>query len=298
MVDQIEQQFVCPLCSSGNIQKFFSAYYKCRDCTFVFVSKPDLASYEDDYYFFDKKMEKINALRARFQVDFLMRSISVQDKKIKLLDIGCGSGHFLKEAIDRGFDAFGVDISQLAIKRAVDIYGLKGKVFHINSINDIKGLCEIEGFNVITLWEIIEHLPSPKSSLNEIARFLKPGGYVFFSTPNIGSLYVNILKQNWHGFGIFKYHLSYFNPKTLSFVFPNNQGFKKVAIKTISPYGDPFFITKNLIHSLIPQIKNVILRRIVKAPLVLLAIIPNKILEFFACRLNRGDTLIGYAIRK
>lgn len=111
---------------------------------------------------------------------FLKNPPHVDPRGLKLLDVGCGTGGFLIEAQKLGYDVFGVDFDEEQIKFARS-FGLEsvyvGDVFSFLDKYD-------EEFDVITGFEIIEHLDKPREFLNLIYRALKPGGYICLSTPN------------------------------------------------------------------------------------------------------------------
>lgn len=96
-----------------------------------------------------------------------------------LLDVGCASGLFVKEAVDRGIDAFGCDYSEEAIA-----YGRKH--FNIQMFRSPAEAIDAPDnhYDVITLLQVFEHLPDPMRVLRELKRVLKPGGMLVLETVN------------------------------------------------------------------------------------------------------------------
>ncbi|MCD6353203.1 MAG: class I SAM-dependent methyltransferase [Proteobacteria bacterium] len=97
---------------------------------------------------------------------------------IRWLDVGCAFGYLLNEAREKEISAFGVDISAYALKQAS---GLDPK--------PAQGLAErlpfsSETFDVVTAFDLIEHLYEPEAGLEEMVRVLKPEGILLFSTPD------------------------------------------------------------------------------------------------------------------
>lgn len=107
----------------------------------------------------------------------------------KLLDIGCAFGIFLDEARKSGWNVSGIDISKNAVEYARKKYGLD--VF-MGTLTDAK----IEGssMDVVTAWDVIEHLIDPAKFLEEVGRILKKGGILAIRTPNAECLFLKVNK--------------------------------------------------------------------------------------------------------
>lgn len=97
----------------------------------------------------------------------------------RLLDIGCGTGGFLVEAKKCGYEVFGVDFDeeQVSVARSLQVPAVAEDIFSFLENNR-------EPYDIITGFEIIEHLDQPKRFLELIHRNLRPGGYVVLTTPN------------------------------------------------------------------------------------------------------------------
>ncbi len=99
----------------------------------------------------------------------------------RLLDIGCGTGHTVRAALDRGLDAVGVDISAVALSQAAIQYGLGNRVF----LAAAEDLPWSDGtFDHISILGSLEHFLDPACSVREVARLLKPGGRAAILVPN------------------------------------------------------------------------------------------------------------------
>ena len=99
----------------------------------------------------------------------------------KLLDIGCGSGAFVACARDRGRDAYGIDFNDREISLGEAAFDLEG---HLMAGDLLAMPLEWSEFDLITMFEVIEHLPNPKEVIDEVRRRLKRGGYLVLSCPN------------------------------------------------------------------------------------------------------------------
>jgi SAM-dependent methyltransferase len=126
----------------------------------------------------------------------------------KLLDVGCAAGFFLAVARERGWDAHGVEISDFAAayaqKSGFDVFRGGLEEYPPSS----------GAFDLVTLWDVIEHLRDPREGLQKIHELLKPGGYLVLTTPAVDSWTHRIFRDKWMGFKDVE-HLFFFSRKTL-----------------------------------------------------------------------------------
>jgi 2-polyprenyl-3-methyl-5-hydroxy-6-metoxy-1,4-benzoquinol methylase len=102
---------------------------------------------------------------------------------LKLLDVGCSLGYFLDVARERGFKSYGVEVSKDTSQYAREKLGL----------NVFCGTLEVaqfpdKTFDVITLWDVIEHVPDPINLLREVRRIMKDDGLIALQSPNMESV--------------------------------------------------------------------------------------------------------------
>jgi len=116
--------------------------------------------------------------------------------KGKILDVGCALGFFLLIAKNQGFDTYGIDISEYAIQEAKKILGTSVVC------NDVEKKIPFRDkfFDVITCWDVIEHLQNPRLFLKRLSRKLRHGGLLFIETLNYESLSRKLMKENWYYF--------------------------------------------------------------------------------------------------
>jgi SAM-dependent methyltransferase len=128
-----------------------------------------------------------------------------------LLDVGCAGGAFLA-ALDhrRGWHLQGVELDADSATFARDRLGLD-----VFSGTLEEAAFPENTFDVITLWDVLEHFHDPRASLDEIFRVLKPGGVVIVSTPNEKSLDARLFGRYWIGLDAPR-HLHVFSTETLS----------------------------------------------------------------------------------
>ncbi|HEY6293715.1 MAG TPA: class I SAM-dependent methyltransferase [Terriglobia bacterium] len=99
----------------------------------------------------------------------------------KLLDIGCGDGEFLALAQAKGFEVFGIDFDDRAVQKARRVRQLE----HVStaSSDSLKGIEGWREFGIITLFDVLEHLSSPRHVIATVFELLKPGGMVCITVP-------------------------------------------------------------------------------------------------------------------
>jgi 2-polyprenyl-3-methyl-5-hydroxy-6-metoxy-1,4-benzoquinol methylase len=113
----------------------------------------------------------------------------------KLLDIGCGNGEFLLHMRSRGeWELVGIEHNKriaesLKSEQQLDIF--------MDPLEDIS--FQSSSFEVITMWDVLEHLPDPRSSLQECRRILKPGGVLVLRLPNYESIDAQLFGKCWAG---------------------------------------------------------------------------------------------------
>lgn len=141
-----------------------------------------------------------------------------------LLDVGCGNGHFIDAAIRSGWNARGIEISQ----PAVDIckkFGLPAEKLDLFS-----GELRPQSADVLTMFEVMEHVSDPAGYLKRSEILLRPGGILYFTTPNFNSLDRIFLGAKWH---VIHYeHLNYFTPEAVKRIVGEMTGMQVYSIKT------------------------------------------------------------------
>lgn len=140
----------------------------------------------------------------------------------RLLDIGCALGGFMEEVRELGWRVFGNDVSGFAVSIARKKF--PGKVRR----GDFAKLkYQFNSFDVITLWDVIEHLENPLIAVKKIRRILRPKGLVVLTTGDSASLTARIMGSKWFFF-IPPQHLWVFNKTNLKRLLEAN-GFKLLA---------------------------------------------------------------------
>ena len=145
--------------------------------------------------------------------------------KGNLLDIGCGAGFFLNFAKERGWNCHGLEILPEYIKFAQENFALDN--IRLESLDDSLSY-DTNTFDVITLWDLIEHLRNPLDCLKRIHHAMKPGGLLVMWTPNVKNAV--FLKENWVGYETLQ-HFYFFSRDSLNQML-EKAGFKIVHLET------------------------------------------------------------------
>ena len=148
-----------------------------------------------------------------------------------VLDLGCGTGEFLKIMKASGWETAGVDPSEEWNKRSTD----DNKIYSAD-LMEVK--FEGQSFDVITLWQVLEHLPEPDKYLAEMHRLLKKDGILVLSVPNINSLQAGLGGRRWFHLDLPR-HRWQFVPETVLKML-DKTGFHLKEIKHFSLEYNPF----------------------------------------------------------
>jgi 2-polyprenyl-3-methyl-5-hydroxy-6-metoxy-1,4-benzoquinol methylase len=176
----------------------------------------------------------------------------------RLLDIGCAMGFLLDEARKRGWKVVGTEVSSYSVTYAREKLNLEVYLGKLKELN-----FPTQFFDVVTMWDVIEHVASPLEELYEVHRILKPGGLISIITPDVDSLFAKFLHKRWEEFQRVKEHLYFFSKKTLKNML-EKVGFKICKVESATKYFylgdiikrlrvyDSFFTTIicNFIHKL------------------------------------------------
>jgi 2-polyprenyl-3-methyl-5-hydroxy-6-metoxy-1,4-benzoquinol methylase len=135
-----------------------------------------------------------------------LKAIKQQKQTGKMLDVGCAMGFFVELAIQHGYDAYGIDPSSFAADAAKKLVGSKRiRTGTLDTIDFDK-----ERFDIITLFDVFEHVENPAKILKQVHALLKPEGIIVIATGNTASIWAKVAKKHWT-FYIPPQHLFFFN---------------------------------------------------------------------------------------
>lgn len=162
-------------------------------------SRSAYINYKDDKPFIVRNMKQ-----------FLRRVVKHKPEG-KLLDVGCALGFFVELSLAHGYDSYGFDPSLYAVKEAKSLVGpARIKQGTIGSVK-----YKPKSFDVITMFDVFEHLSDPASDLQKLSTFLKDDGIMVIATGDTSSAMARMLKRRWT-FYIPPQHLFFFNKKTMT----------------------------------------------------------------------------------
>ncbi len=197
------------------------AIVACQECGVRYLDPQPTAAELDalygEHYFahgeagdpgYDRYVAEIEHIRRTF--DDRVRYLPSPKPGDRLLDVGAAIGLFVERARRAGWDAEGLDPSPWACRYAVDVLGQPVRQGTIESAAPTPNT-----YDVVTMWEVIEHLPDPRDTLRAVAATLKPGGLLALSTPDAGSLVARLLDGRWPGWTKVPEHLTFFDKQTL-----------------------------------------------------------------------------------
>ena len=141
-----------------------------------------------------------------------------------ILDIGTGMGTFLYLAKLNGWNVNGIEPSHWSAQKAEELYGLQINIGGYSLAPKIHAQLD-----VVTMWDVIEHVSDPLNTLQVCNQVLKPGGKLIFSTVDAGSAYARITGKAWPW--LMKMHLYYFDRQTMA-AYLRKAGFQTLQIRT------------------------------------------------------------------
>jgi len=184
--------------------------FRCANCGFVFSCiKPSIEELNVAYssYARDNQISEITIKR----YNDLLDEFEGYRNTNNIIDVGCGDGWFLVEAKKRGWSVFGTEFEE----RAVVNGGAKGIIMHQGVLKPSNYSVT---FDIITSFEVVEHINNPMEEFKNFYSILRPGGLVYVTTPNFNSLSRKLLGPKWNVLN-YPEHLSYYTPGTLRFAF-------------------------------------------------------------------------------
>ncbi|MCF3652083.1 class I SAM-dependent methyltransferase [Synoicihabitans lomoniglobus] len=225
----INEDNLLKLYSASSHSGLLDQVVKCKSCDSVYLNprpKQDIIikSYQDaiDPVFVEQNDARIATFRRSLENLERRHGFSASSHP-KILDVGCAGGAFLRAASDRGYEAIGIEPSRWMVDHARNKLGVDARqgILTANSFQN-------NSFDIVSLWDVLEHLPEPSMTLDDIAQMLKPGGFLIVNYPDIGSLAARVLGGRWPFW--LSVHLTYYTRQTIRKQL-NQCGFDVVSIK-------------------------------------------------------------------
>ncbi|MCA1709070.1 MAG: class I SAM-dependent methyltransferase, partial [Actinobacteria bacterium] len=181
----------CLVCGSPDLaalQGYERCYLtRCEACRFVFVSRVPTPKELDEHYSLtyrenEQGYEWLSPVTSKRFDEWLEMMAPYRGERSRILDVGCGVGHFLVHAQQRGWEAHGTEYPEYA----VEICRRHGIEMHAGPLRPEN--YEPESFDVVTSLGVIEHINNPLDEVRKIHALLRPGGLCWVTTPNWNSL--------------------------------------------------------------------------------------------------------------
>jgi 2-polyprenyl-3-methyl-5-hydroxy-6-metoxy-1,4-benzoquinol methylase len=241
----------CPVCNSKDIYFFTKKnnfpLYTCKSCKLLFVhpvptsldaiyNQEYFSGAQDGYGYTDYDADK-EPMIPTFK-KYLKLLEMHKSQKGTLLDVGAATGFFMHMAQDDGWKVSGIEYSDFAVqagkKKGLDIRvgDLRSATFDKNS------------FDVITLFDVVEHMTDPEADIQSAYGLLKPQGILVINTPDAESLFAKILGKHWHLI-VPPEHIHYFSPHNLAILLKRS-GFEILEVRKIGKKFTPQYIFKTL----------------------------------------------------
>jgi 2-polyprenyl-3-methyl-5-hydroxy-6-metoxy-1,4-benzoquinol methylase len=222
----LERLQVCPICNGTSFSKFLICkdhttsgelfhVEQCIGCKLLVTNPRPIVDDATRYYHSSSYISHTS--KATGIVDYIyliFRRLTIRWKlslikrhlnNNSLLDVGCGTGHFLKHCTERGVKTVGIEVSDNARKAAV-----KNMLKVEKSLDDLSN----ETFSVITLWHVLEHIYNLEETILKLKERLDENGIIFIAVPNWHSLDANHYREFWAAYDVPR-HLWHFSKETM-----------------------------------------------------------------------------------
>lgn len=197
---------------------------KCKNCGLVFIHPFTHADVEivDGYS---------NAIDQEYvsQIDYRIKTFEKCMDKVeavtglnsgRILDLGAAAGAFVKVAERHGWNATGVEPCGFLVRWAMEKLDLEQ--MHTGTLDRMEFS---ERFDIITMWDVLEHVPDPSNTIYMAKKLLNDGGYIVTNLPDISALLPRLMGARWPFYA--SCHLYYYTPETIDYLM-NKHGFERV----------------------------------------------------------------------
>ena len=205
----------CLICASASVEEYFQKqgkrFWICKSCEFVFVHDiyPEFAETfdADGYSGIVANRDGLKPKKLR-ELDGVVKQLDPFRKCGRILEVGCGEGHFLDAASRAGWDVQGLEI-------VPGVAAVARERYELNVLESTLSDADLEpgSFDVVYSNEVIEHVVDPVELMQQARRVLRPGGIAIVRTGNARSWSAKIRGGSWwyyyfcgHG------HIRFFSP--------------------------------------------------------------------------------------
>ena len=190
--------YVNPRYPEGFLQEIYTEQYYDHDGI-----RNGLEFFGYDDYISDEQNIKITFSKR-------LKTIESLAHKGRLLDVGCATGFFLDLARSQGWEVLGSEVSEFSADYARERFNLDVRLGTLRQLGLDAG-----SFDVVTMWDVIEHVVDPLAELQEVWRILRPQGVLSIITPDSGSWMARLLGKRWEEFRRVREHIYFFSRRTM-----------------------------------------------------------------------------------
>lgn len=246
------QEYPCPLCADNKtkpvVNKSGFTIVQCCKCSFVYVN-PRIKNnqlqdiYKHNYFrnksygYVGYQQEKRLRIKNFERWLGMAQTFLAAGKPVNALDVGCAAGYCLEVMKSKGWNAEGLELDEemyLNLKR-------EGHTVYKCQIEKFES---VHKYQVITLFDVIEHIPDIDSALKELYNLVDQDGIIIIVTPDFNSLQRKIFRKKWFQYKPIE-HIQYFTKNSLE-VFARRNNLKMVFSCKCGQYADTKFLVKRL----------------------------------------------------
>ncbi|HLP55260.1 MAG TPA: class I SAM-dependent methyltransferase [Fluviicola sp.] len=220
---------ICPACNNSQATTFLEVtdhflskepftLLKCNGCSLVYTTpRPSLERigeyYKSEEYVSHSSTKKglVNSIYNKVRNYTLNQKVKLVKRLVSgrdLLDVGAGTGHFLKRAQDNGFTVLGLEPDEDARKVAKEQNGV-----NLQTLDSLYELSPVS-YDCITMWHVLEHVYNLQEDTRQIASLIKEKGVWIIAVPNHTSFDGNYYGAYWAAYDVPR-HLYHFSPATI-----------------------------------------------------------------------------------
>lgn len=198
--EELLEKRLCPTCNQADEQFLFikdgGSYVKCKNCEMIYLNPVFKDEHLEKHYRKNTAMQgEIVANDSKFYTFIYTKGLDAIQKIVQngsIFDIGCSAGGFLDIAKSKGWKTYGVELNE----KEAAFTQTKGHIVY----NDLLSNLKIEKMNVITLWDVFEHLKDGKAYLKQMKEMLSQDGVIFLQIPSADALAAKILQEKCNMF--------------------------------------------------------------------------------------------------
>jgi len=229
---------LCPVCGQAGAREWLRGpdrfhgrrqsytLLRCPACSLVWLNHPPMPA-EMHLHYTDAYHRLISSSGENSPERWRARKAALASHKQAgvLLDMGCSSGAFLESLKSEPWKLYGIEMSAEGARKAEARSG--AQVF-VGNILDAP--FPRESFDVITCFDVLEHLYEPREVMARVGEWLKPGGIFYVLVPNVDSAEARVFGTYWHGLELPR-HLFHYSPESLKFL-ARSAGLREVSLET------------------------------------------------------------------